>query len=270
MGWVSELAEIVNQLKFFEIIDEYQSGLYFRKGTVIKRSIKLSEEEKRNIKAEEKELIKKLGWNSFLPFRKPKLPEGYRRSKILGLPLHPKRYEKSKTLRPGFYFHFPILEYIAMENIKPKVLDLDNVSVPVKNNGTYLDSGSILTKRDTNKDGRILLSCNILYRVLDVYKAVTQVDEYEKSLKTYAISLLAKHARGKNSDELRDKEKIEELERKVIDELRDTATAKWGLKIHELHITDNVSHTVQRLFHQGQPILPSAEIEGTEQNGSTE
>ncbi len=255
MGWVSELKEIINEFKFFEVIYEYQAGLYFRKGTAIERPVKLGKEEKKRIRAEEKEVIKKSGWWSFLPFKKPHLPEGYIRSKVLGLPLHPKRYEKSKVLRPGLYFYFPIVNEMMTEDMKPKVLDLDNVSVPLKNGG--FNKEGILTKGDVEKDGRVLLSCNIHYEVMDVYRAITQVEAYEKSLSTYAISLLAKNARGKSDSDLRDKEKIEDLERKVLEELRKTATLKWGLKIHELHITDNVSHTIQRIFYQGKAILPT-------------
>ena len=54
---------------------------------------------------------------------------------------------------------------------------------------------------------------------------------------------------------------IDNLEKKVVDEVRNRATSKWGLKIQELTITENVPHNVQRLFHEGGVYVPTEEFD---------
>lgn len=265
MGFIREFFDLVSKLKFHEIVYEYQQGLYFRNGRVVeKRSKRLKEEERKKISAEERKLIKELGYSAFLPFRrswlelyerpglhespespespkKPKqLSESYRLSRLTGLPLHKDRF--SKILRPGFYLHLPFLEEIVKDSKQERILNLGNITVPASDEGN--DGG----------DKTILVSCNLRYELKDLYRAYTAVHDYEASLKDHTLSILAKYSRGKKWEEWKTPKVVEDLEIQVLKGLREVVTEKWGLRIHKIYITDNVSCTVHRLTHDGQPL----------------
>jgi flagellar basal body-associated protein FliL len=245
MGIIQELADVIGKLKFFEVVHEYQQGLYFRKGRVMERPVRLDKNEKKKLRAEEKKLVSDVGgYRSFiLPFRPPKLPPKYKRSFITGLPLHPKRFEKSRVLRPGIYFFIPLVDSIVTDSRQQKVLNLGNISVPT------IDADS----------KTVLVSCNIRYELMNLYLAYTAVHDYETSLKDHTLSILAKNSRGKRYEDWKDPQVIDKLEKNVMRELKTIVTEKWGLKIHRVYITDHVAGSTQRILHEGHPLfVPTA------------
>lgn len=107
----------------------------------------------------------------------------------------------------------------------------------------------------------LLVSCNLIYNVMDFYRAYNNVDDYQKSLGTHTLSILARQARRMCCFDWLNPHKIEGLERNVVEEVRKKATGDWGLKIQGAYITENVPHNVQRLFHEGEVYVPAIERE---------
>jgi len=240
MGWISEIFDQVGKLSFFTIVNEYEQGLYFRKGVAIERPVKFHGEALEEILNEEKKIIKNNGGYislmraHFFEKKKPVFPEEYKKD-IFGLPKHSKRFKKDKVLQAGFYFNIPIIDKIITDFQQEKVLNLGNINVPTI---------------DEDSKG-VIVSCNIRYELLNFYKAYTSVFDYEASLKDYTLAILAKNSRGKTYSEWKDKDKIKDIEEKIEEDLRGLVTNKWGLKIHKIYITDNVSSDVHRLMHEG-------------------
>lgn len=245
MAWIQEIADIIGKLSFYEIVYEYQQGLYFRNGTAIEKRIKWDDEDLEEIIAEEKKVINdnrgrfRIMYDYLSRRNKVKFPEGYKRN-ILGLPRHAKRYDKDKVLRAGFYWNIPIIDVIVVDSQQEKILNLGNISV--------------LTIDDEPK--RVTVSCNIRYELMDFYRAFTAVHDYEDSLIDHSLSILAKYSRGKTYKEWADTQVVEKLEDDVRKELRKLVTEDWGLKIHEVYVTDNVDSTFQRVAHEGS-LIPS-------------
>ncbi|MBI5159387.1 hypothetical protein HY992_04665 [Candidatus Micrarchaeota archaeon] len=238
MAVVKELVDFFSKMNFYKMVYEYQQGLYFRTGRALfKRMRGLSREEELNAWKREKEVIERMGRAKFLPFRRPKLPEGFRRDWVTGLPLHESRM--SRVLKPGLYFHVPIVEDIVVDSIQERVLNLGNITV--------------LTS-DADNAKPISVSCNLRYKVVDFYRAYTAVHDYEESLKDYTLSMLAKYSRGKTMKEWQDAKTIREIERKVERRVRNLVTEQWGLEIHKAYITDNVPSDSHRIVLDGQPI----------------
>lgn len=286
MGFISEILDFVNRFSFYDIIHEYQQGLLYDRGVAKEVTVRHGGKELEDIVAEEtrvkEELLQEncaMGYAYFMtPFVRPeaersfwtglpkdkeklkqyshqgllgkvnrligylrlpfsKLPEGWGRN-IFGMPKHPKRYEKSKVLRPGFYFFMPVLQHIVSDFKREKVLNLENITVPTVDE----DSKSVI------------ISCNIRYELIDFYKAYTAVHDYEVSLKSHTLSIMAKYSRGKKYEQWKDPKEIDALEENVLKELREIATEKWGLQIHRVYVTDNVSCNMQRVLYEGQPL----------------
>ena len=87
------------------------------------------------------------------------------------------------------------------------------------------------------------------------YKAYTAVHDYEDSLKDHTLSILAKHSRGKTYNDWKNTDIIGDLEEKVLADLREVVTEKWGLEVHKVYVTDNVACTMQRMLHEGTPVI---------------
>ncbi len=238
MGWVQEIMDLIGKLKFHEIVYEFHQALYFRNGVALeKRNRWLDDETRRSCEAQERSLVKVMGYSAFLPFRRPKLPEEFVQSGYNGFPVHKDRF--SKVLRPGFYLHLPIIDDIVTQSKQEKVLNLGNITVPTTDNESKV----------------VVVSCNLRYEMHDFYKAYTAVHDYEDSLKDHTLSILAKHSRGKAYSEWKDTDVVSELEEKVLADLREVVTEKWGLEVHKVYITDNVKCTMQRMLHEGPPVI---------------
>ncbi|MBW2999672.1 hypothetical protein KY339_03290 [Candidatus Woesearchaeota archaeon] len=243
MSFIEDIAAFFNNFKFYEVVHEFQQGLHFRKGIVLARKIKYHGSELEEILKQEKEVTKECGGKSkfILPFSRPELPEGYKRSFITGMPRHPKRYKRSKVLRAGLYFNIPLLDDIIVEDKQERVVNLGYIGVPTIDEG---DESEVL-----------FISCNIRYEIKDYYKAHVAVSDYDQTIQDHALSVLAVHSRGRKYDDWKDSKVIQEIENKVVEELRKIATEKWGLKIHRVYITDHVSCNMQRVAYEGQPLL---------------
>jgi hypothetical protein len=234
MGFVQELRELLKEYKFWCIVYEYDQALFVRCGEAKEKRVRWNGKDLEEIVAEEKKAVKDAGgYLPFIfPFSRPKMPEGYKRSFITGIPKHPRRYEKDKILKPGMYFYFPFTDDILREPAKQTVMNGGNISVP--------------TKEDNSKT--VTISCNIRYEIMDLYRAWAEVKDYEKSLYDISLSILSECSRGKKYEDWKNPEFVDETEKKIIQELRKTVTEQWGLKIHKVYITDNVESSVHRIM----------------------
>jgi hypothetical protein len=223
MGLIQELVDLVSKLTFVDIVHEYEQGLYFRNGVVIEKATKgLKAGDLAQIKAEEKKIQSEIGRiRNLFSLQSSNLPEGFRKT-WTGRVLHPHRF--SKVLKPGVYFHLPIIEHIITDYKQERVLNLGYISV--------------LTKDPEPECKAVIISCNIRYEVMDLYRAYTAVYDYKASLTYHSMSIMALKSLGKKYDDWKDPVTINTLEKQVIEELRKIVTEKWGLKIHQIYITD--------------------------------
>jgi hypothetical protein len=252
MGFVSELVDLVGRFNFCDIVEEYEQGLFIRKGSIIEQPLKkMKEEDKKKAYEKEEAELKRLGrWRFTVPFCYPQLGSDYHCDFWSGRPLHKSRF--AEILQAGVYFHLPIIERVSTRTKQEKPENLGSITVPT------IDDPSV----------DISVSCNIRYQLLDYSRAYRVVDNYEQSIGVHTLSILAKHSRGKKYSEWKDPAFVEQLEKEVLDDLRKVVTDKWGVRIHEISITDNVRCNTIRLTHDGQPItlqtiLEHATTEGT-------
>ena len=223
MGLIQELVDLVGKLNFVAIVHEYEQGLYFRKGIVIERRVRgMKPAEIEEIRAEERAARKSIGGFGLVPGRRrSKLPPGFRTTRS-GRLIHSRRF--SKVLRPGIYFHLPIIEHVVTDYRQERVLNLGYESV--------------LTLDEEPAGKAVIISCNLRYELMDLYRAYTAVYDYEESLRGHTLSILAMKSLGRKYEEWKQPATISSIEKDVVDELRKIVTEKWGLKIHQVYITD--------------------------------
>jgi hypothetical protein len=241
MGLIQELADLVGKLTFVGIVHEYEQGLYFRSGVVIEKRVRgVRPGDLAEMVAEERQVQTKVRClGGALRRRVVGLPEGYRTT-WSGRVLHPRRF--SKVLRPGVYFHLPFIEHIVTDSRQERVLNLGFISVLTTDPGPACRA--------------VVISCNLRYEVMNLYRAYTAVYDYEASLRYHTLSILAQKSLGKRYDEWQEPPTIAALEKQVIEELRKIVTEKWGLKIHQVYITDVTDARILK-FVGDLPMVPS-------------
>lgn len=110
------------------------------------------------------------------------------------------------SLIPGWYIHCPLFQEIRVITCTPQVVDLRPQSLRV-----------------ADKD--VTISGAIMYRVSDAKKASLNVQDYDRSLTTLALGIIA---RG------------EQREEEILKGIREAA-AGWGIKVIRVFITDRGS-----------------------------
>ncbi len=121
-----------------------------------------------------------------------------------------------KTLVPGWYYYWPVLQECEGINIAPQVVDLRPQSAMTK---------------DT-KD--IVISGGIKYKISDPRKALLDVQDYDKSIQTVALGIICEFIATHNFEDLTD---LSDLRNTILTGIRDEA-AGMGLKIMKIYITD--------------------------------
>jgi len=237
MGLVQELFDLTfGRLKFYEIVEQFQQGLHFRNGLVIKRRIRWNGKElERIIKEEGEETAKHKKIKFYIPFYKTKLPDGWGRKFFSGLPKHPKRYDKDEDLQGGIYLFFPIFEYIVKRDVQRKPVDLGKISMRLSDKS------------------EVTFGAFVDYSILSLYKAAVVVQDYDLQIKSYGRKVIYDLGKKMTSDDWADSKKIGEMEKEAVKELRKIVTDDWGLKIHEIMIVDDSSHRIHRISHEGNP-----------------
>jgi regulator of protease activity HflC (stomatin/prohibitin superfamily) len=146
-----------------------------------------------------------------------------------------------KTLRPGLYFCFPIVDEIQKLDITPQVINLPNQSVTTKDTKTIAVSGAVE------------------YSIYDPQKALLEVQNFDVSLQNLSMGIIGNYIKQRT---YRDCIKLDGLEKEVVKGIRKKAS-DWGLKVIRFWITDMAQHRVYRLMTQDTPtmILPEEPVE---------
>lgn len=120
------------------------------------------------------------------------------------------------TKSAGWYIYWPLVQSIVWMDIKTQVVDLKNQSIRTKCGASIVVSGALQ------------------YKIVDVKKAILDVQDLDKSLATLALGIIFDFFHKQTLVECMD---IDALKTEVLRGLRDAASG-WGLKIEKIYITD--------------------------------
>jgi len=130
------------------------------------------------------------------------------------------------------------------------------------------------TEDDPKESKTMMLSYNVRYKLINIYKAYMSVKDYETTVEDQALSMGKRSIRrmirkvikndvenggkdtikyGMSFADCINPEKEEELERKIEKELRKVATEKWGIEIIDVYITDLAECRISKLAHSEHP-----------------
>ena len=122
---------------------------------------------------------------------------------------------KYQLTPPGWYFVWPVLQEMEIINVMPQVIDIR--------------SQSVLTK-----DGRDLcFGGGIMYRVSDPVKAILEVQDFDKSLYTLALGIVADYINQNDYNDCT----VSGTREAILKGVREAA-AGFGLKIMRMYVTD--------------------------------
>lgn len=121
-----------------------------------------------------------------------------------------------KTLVPGWYYYWPVIQECEGMNISPQVVDLRPQSA--------------MTKDFKN----LAISGGVKYKVSDPRKALLDVQDYDKSIQTMALGIICEFISTHQFSDLSD---LSELKESILFGIREEA-AGMGLKIMKVYITD--------------------------------
>ena len=122
-----------------------------------------------------------------------------------------------KTLVPGWYYYWPILQECRGINVAPQVVDLRPQSA--------------LTS-DLND---LAISGGVKYKISDQRKALLEVQDYDKSIQTVALGIICEFISGHRFEDI--VSDLAELRDIILSGIREEATG-MGLKIMKVYITD--------------------------------
>lgn len=249
MSWVTDVKEILEKLKFAEIVDEGQVGIHLRNGKVVYHEKRYFGKELEEIVREEKKVIEDNGGIShFLnPFyKKPQLPPGYGRKIFLDLPRHPKRYIKDKNLSPGFYGCIPFVDSIYTDHNQERRIVSKSEDMPV----VPIADG-----------GNVAIGFMMVQKISDYYTAYTCGDDYEELLRGQASAIIAKLASGKTKQEWTDSELYGRISNQALKKLQDISY-KWGVFVSELALTQVIINPTLLVGYGMNAAQPSSYVGG--------
>lgn len=122
---------------------------------------------------------------------------------------------KVKTLKPGWYIYWPIIQHAEKISVTPQAVDLRAQSVRTED-GTDMAIGGA-----------------ILYRISDAKKAILEVQDYDRSIQILALGVIAEFMGEHSLADL----KIADLREVILKGVREEA-AGFGLRIMKVKITD--------------------------------
>ena len=120
-----------------------------------------------------------------------------------------------KTLKPGWYTYWPPIQHVQKIGVTPQCVDLRPQSVLTSDNKDMVISGAIL------------------YKISDARKAILEVQDYDRSVQTLALGVIAEFMGGHSSEKL----EIPILRELILTKVREEAQG-FGLKIMRVYITD--------------------------------
>ena len=109
----------------------------------------------------------------------------------------------------------------------------------------------------TQDDESTVVSGAIQYSIRDIYKAIINVQDVDKSLETLALGIIFDFVHSRRLEDCRD---IGVLKTEILKGIKEAATG-WGLKIEKVYITDlDKTRNIRLLLNKG--------ILGTINNGA--
>lgn len=121
-----------------------------------------------------------------------------------------------KTLVPGWYYYWPVLQECRGINTAPQIVDLRPQSAL------------------TSDLSDLAISGGVKYRISDSRKALLDVQDYDKSIQTAALGIICEFI---NEHSFEDIHNFTELREIILSGIREEA-AGMGLKIMKVYITD--------------------------------
>ena len=251
MSWVTDVKDILEKLKFAEIVDEGQVGIHLRKGKVVSHEKRYFGDELEEIVKEEKKVIADCGGISrFINpiYNSPKLPAGYGRKLFLDLPRHPKRYIKDKNLSPGFYWCIPFVDSIYTDHNQERRIVSKSDDMPV----VPIQDG-----------GNVAIGFMMVQKISDYYTAYTCGDDYEDLLRGQASSIIAKLASGKTKNEWTNSELYSYISHHALEKLQAYTAVKWGVSVSELALTQVIINPTLLVGYGMNAAQPGSYVGGT-------
>jgi len=139
------------------------------------------------------------------------------------------------TVGPGIYFAIPFFMGVDRLNVKEQVVDLRPQSVTTKDGCTLAVSGAIS------------------YEIADPRKALYHVQNFDMSLPTLSLGVMAHFINGRNRDECGDSDAlVGEVKAGIVG----VAESRWGIRILDVWITDLADHKVYRVISGSDTIVP--------------
>ncbi len=250
MSFIMDLYNLVCKFGFVTMVYEWEQALYIANGKIVTKPVRWQGKDLEGIVTEERKVLRESGgyWTFLNPFSDPSLPENWKRSKVTGLPRHPKRYERKVLLDPGIRWYVPLCHDVVKASQQDDVLDLGYAAVP--------------TNDEDPKT--VILSCNLHYKVMDLERAWRVVRDYKNSVKKHTISILSECALGMSYKDWAVPAKVKEVRDRTLKRLREVVTEDWGLKIFQIYLTHHVQGIVQFIAYDGQaPLIINPNADGS-------
>lgn len=122
----------------------------------------------------------------------------------------------NKVVASGLFWYIPLFQEIIYLDVQTQVVDLRGQSVHTK-------------------DGKhIIVSGAIQYSIKDIYKAVFNVQDIDKSLENLTLGVILEYVNNRTLEECQE---VSELKKEILKGIRDAAQG-WGVKLERIYITD--------------------------------
>ena len=122
----------------------------------------------------------------------------------------------NKEVQAGWFWYVPLFQKIIYMEVQAQVVDLRGQSVQTKDGLSVIVSGAIQ------------------YSIDDIYKAVFNVQDVDKSLETLALGVILEYVKNRSLKECQD---ILSLKKEILSGVIDAAHG-WGVDIEKIYITD--------------------------------
>ena len=122
----------------------------------------------------------------------------------------------NRVVSSGLFWYIPLFQEIIYMDVQTQIVDLRGQSVHTK-------------------DGKhIIVSGAMQYSIKNIYKAVFNVQDVDKSLETLALGVILEYVNNRTLEECQE---VGELKKEILKGIKEAAHG-WGVKIERIYITD--------------------------------
>ena len=122
----------------------------------------------------------------------------------------------NKEITAGWFWYIPLFQKIIYMEVQTQVVDLRGQSVQTRDGNSVIVSGAIQ------------------YSIKDIYKAIFNVQDVDKSLETLALGIILEYVKNRT---LKECQEVDALKKEILRGIKDAAQG-WGVKIERIYITD--------------------------------